>query len=86
MQDATATHPRRYLLAVADGVGGMNAGEVASETAIDTVAARFQQGGARDPRKWMGQALRAANLAVFDRSHTDAAYRQMQTTLTVLIW
>jgi len=85
MQEGTPERARRYLLAVADGVGGMNAGEVASETAIDTLAARFHAGGPENPRKWMGQALRAANLAVFDRSHTDPAYRSMQTTLTAVL-
>jgi PPM family protein phosphatase len=85
MQDATPTRSRRYMLAVADGVGGNNAGEVASETAIETLAARFRAGGPEHPRKWMTQALRAANLAVFDRSHTDPAYRAMQTTLTCVL-
>jgi len=85
MQEATATRSRRYLLAVADGVGGMNAGEVASETAIETLAGRFRAGGPENPRKWMGQALRAANLAVFDRAQTDVAYRSMQTTLTAVL-
>jgi PPM family protein phosphatase len=85
MQERTPARSRRYLLAVADGVGGMNAGEVASETAIDTLAARFREGGPENPRKWMSQALRAANLAVFDRAQTDPAYRSMQTTLTAVL-
>jgi PPM family protein phosphatase len=85
MQEGSDTRSRRYLLAVADGVGGMNAGEVASEIAIDTLASRFQQGGPENPRKWMSQALRAANLAVFNRACSDSALRSMQTTLTALL-
>jgi serine/threonine protein phosphatase PrpC len=85
MQEAVGSRPRRYLLAVADGLGGLNAGEVASETAIDSLAASFEAGGNDSPRKWIASSLRRANLAVFDRAHSDPAYRSMQTTLTAVL-
>jgi serine/threonine protein phosphatase PrpC len=83
--EATATRPRRYLLAVADGVGGLNAGEVASETAIESLAQSFREGGPDAPHKWVGRAIQRANLAVFDRAHSDSSYRAMQTTLTAVL-
>ncbi len=82
---ATGTRPRRYLLAVADGVGGLNAGEVASETAIESLAMSFEEGGPDAPHKWLGRAIRRANLAVFDRAHSDSTFRSMQTTLTAVL-
>lgn len=85
MEEATATRPRRYLLGVADGLGGLNAGEIASETAVDSLAASFREGGPDKPQKWIVHALRRANLAVFDRAHSDPAFRSMQTTLTVVL-
>lgn len=83
--DATAARPRRYLLAVADGVGGHNAGEVASETAIETLRAFFEDGGPNAPQKWVAQAIRKANLAVFDHAHSDPSLHSMQTTLTAVL-
>lgn len=80
-----AREPRRYLLAVADGLGGLNAGEVASQTAIETLAAAFRADDQRAPHRWMARALQRANLAVFDRAHSEPALRSMQTTLTALL-
>jgi serine/threonine protein phosphatase PrpC len=85
MSAETATRPRRYLLAVADGVGGHNAGEVASETAIETLRAFFEGGGPAASHKWVTHALRKANLAVFDHAHSDLSLRSMQTTLTAVL-
>lgn len=85
MEEAIATRPRRYLLAVADGLGGRNAGEVASETAIESLAASFRDHGPDNPHKWIVRSLRRANLAVFDRACSDPAYRSMQTTLTAVL-
>jgi len=85
MSESRDARPRRYLLAVADGLGGRNAGEVASHTAIEALAQAFQDGGPESPRGWLARALQHANLAVFDLAHTDARYRSMQTTLTALL-
>lgn len=83
--EAEGSRPRRYLLAVADGVGGHNAGEVASQLAIEALESAFHEGGSSAPHSWMQTAFRRANLAVFDRAHTDPACRSMQTTLTAVL-
>jgi protein phosphatase len=85
MSEPTASRPRRYLLAVADGVGGHNAGEVASETAIETLRACFEEGGPTAAHRWVAGAIRRANLAVFDRAQSDSSFRSMQTTLTAVL-
>lgn len=64
------------LFAVADGMGGHRGGEVASATALETLRETFDTG--RD----LGDAVVAANDAVFDRSTSDDAVRGMGTTLT----
>lgn len=40
-EDAVAVHPEHHLAIVADGVGGANAGEVASGMAVELIGARF---------------------------------------------
>jgi PPM family protein phosphatase len=85
VSEATEHRARRYLLAVADGVGGHNAGEVASETAIETLRREFENGGSDQPHKWLSTAIQRANLAVFDHAHSDPSFRSMQTTLTAAL-
>lgn len=68
------------LFAVADGMGGHAGGEVAAALAIEVLQQRF----ATDPSaRGLVEAVRRANLAVWERSHQDAEVRGMGTTLTV---
>lgn len=74
------------LFAVADGVGGQKAGEVASRAAVEALIAEYYS--PRAPHRVetaLRQAIQAANLRVFNLAHgRDADLRGMQTTLTAL--
>lgn len=90
-EDAIAVHEDVCLAIVADGMGGSNAGEVASAMAVDIVG--------RELRRWLleagerahANAIRAAlvdavdqaNQAILDAGRTHAAYAGMGTTLVV---
>lgn len=74
------------LFAVADGMGGHAAGEVASETALDALLGAI---GAEPPEGgWtaaeLGDAVRAANRAVWEEAQANPDFRGMGTTLTAL--
>jgi PPM family protein phosphatase len=77
-EDSLLVDPDDGLYAVADGMGGHRAGEVASATAIDALKTAFL-GGQR-----LDQAVGAANAAVFARAAEDASLRGMGTTLTAI--
>lgn len=64
------------LVAVADGVGGHRAGEVASATALEALGAAVNSGHS------LREAIEAANAAVYTKSLTDDDYQGMATTLT----
>ena len=64
------------LVAVADGMGGHRAGEVASAAALDALRIAF---GAGAP---INDAVAAANDIVFEQSVADRNLRGMGTTLT----
>jgi protein phosphatase len=67
------------LFAVCDGMGGAEAGEVASALAVETLAARFAAG------EGIATAARAANAAVFARAAQRREESGMGTTLTALV-
>jgi serine/threonine protein phosphatase PrpC len=73
-----------YLFAVADGLGGFRRGDVASQTAIQTLTSEFcnWQGGSGD--RFLTRAIRDANQKVYDDAHADPDQANMQTTLTAV--
>ncbi|HVV38687.1 MAG TPA: Stp1/IreP family PP2C-type Ser/Thr phosphatase [Acidimicrobiales bacterium] len=66
------------VFAVADGMGGHAAGEVASQVAVDTVREAF---AANPTAEGLVDAVRAANAKVLERAASDAATRGMGTTI-----
>ena len=71
-------------IAVADGLGGHNAGEVASRTAVDTILKRFSE----EPefsREALTRYVTEAHNAVFEKSTTDPDYLHMSSTIVVLL-
>lgn len=82
-QSRQQTRSHGYLFAVADGVGGMDFGEVASATAIKVLAEEFAKapGGAMLP-SLMPRLIAQVNAAVHDLTLTqEYRGRKMATTL-----
>ena len=77
-EDAYLIEPPLY--AVADGMGGAKAGEVASQLALQTVAELQRSGGAR-----LEDEVVAANTVVHARAGEDPRFAGMGTTLTAAV-
>ena len=76
------------LLAVADGMGGAAAGEVASEMAVQIVLREIKEVadvGDGSATKILGEALKLANRAIHDRTITEVDKQGMGTTASVLL-
>lgn len=71
------------LFGVADGMGGAQAGEVASGIAVETLAAGLDESLA--PEQRLAKVVRDANSEIHRRSVADAELHGMGTTMTVLL-
>jgi protein phosphatase len=71
------------VFAVADGLGGHKAGEVASTVAVEPLAALDAQ-GSRRAAAGVADAVRQANRAVFEQSQQDEDLKGMSTTMTAV--
>ena len=72
------------LFAVADGMGGHLAGEVASATAVETITAGSSQEMPRDTAA-LAALVRGANAAIWDKAQQEPELRGMGTTCTVAL-
>src|SRR5436190_9389985 len=68
------------LFAVADGMGGAQAGEVASEMAIDQFVQERDADGPAEQQ--LEQIAKAANRKIWDMAQADSRHAGMGTTLT----
>jgi protein phosphatase len=83
-EDSVYAGPR--LLAVADGMGGAAAGEVASAVAIAAMAPLDEDTPGPDLLAALRDAATSANQHLHDMVEGDAALDGMGTTLTAILW
>ena len=82
--DETLLASRGILLVVADGMGGHEAGEVASRTASDEIVERYYA-GAGEPHASLREAFLRANARIRDLAAGNPAWKGMGTTCTALV-
>src|SRR3954469_15743024 len=79
-EDSYLVDRRLELFAVADGMGGHRAGEIASATALDGLKLAVDEGSP------VADAVGRANTAVWDKAAADTELAGMGTTLTAAIF
>ncbi|MDQ1524447.1 MAG: family protein phosphatase [Pyrinomonadaceae bacterium] len=84
-EDSMLVDEERRIFAVADGVGGAQAGEVASQTAVEVLgeAFRHHQDG-DDIEDLMEIAIQRANASIYQMSHEQRQLSMMATTIVAL--
>ena len=84
-EDSFLADSQRGVFAVADGVGGAEAGEVASQTAVEVLdeAFRHHDDGA-DIEDLMELAIQRANASIYQMAQEHAKFSMMATTIVAL--
>jgi len=95
-EDNIATAPTLGLAVLADGMGGHQAGEVASRMAVDVVTRHFQELFARNPgrsgngksleQRAVAKAIELANTAIYEMARQRAECAGMGSTIVVAVF
>ena len=84
--DDSIIREKGYLLIVADGMGGHQAGEVASKMAADIISREyFKQSGNNSIEKNLAKVFAFANKTIFEKASSQKTYNGMGTTCTALV-
>lgn len=75
---------RGVVLALADGMGGHNSGEVASNIALEQATDGYYKAGNREVTVAITQAIEGANRAIYAESKNNTKHTGMGTTCTLL--
>ena len=75
----------KLLYVVADGMGGHNAGEVASKLATDTIISYIKERKVESPEELLKNAIKAANERVYNYSLSSNNLNGMGTTITACL-
>lgn len=98
-EDSFISEPALHLFAVADGMGGHDAGEVASRLAVDALAAFIRRSAADTDFSWpygldgtlsfdgnrLRTAIHLANRRVFRAAESNDDYSGMGTTIVAVL-
>ncbi|KIF81727.1 Stp1/IreP family PP2C-type Ser/Thr phosphatase [Noviherbaspirillum autotrophicum] len=97
-EDCVAISPEHGFAILADGMGGYQAGEVASGIATAVLKKSLEEGLARLSDKWphlqgsgqvhqlMDEAIHRANNAILEAARTESRYEGMGTTLVAALF
>ena len=84
-EDSYLADSARGIFVVADGVGGAEAGEVASQTAVDVLDDAFRQvADGEDVEDLMELAIQRANSSIHQMAQDHARFSMMATTVVAL--
>jgi serine/threonine protein phosphatase PrpC len=83
--DAASPRARGSIFLVADGMGGHQAGEVASREAVTRALQEYLTDDTREPGNNLRRAIRLANRWLYEEAQTNRATEGMGTTLVAAV-
>ena len=84
-EDGELLEARGCLYAVADGMGGASAGELASQLALESAVESFYTGTIESVPQKLRAAIERANARVFNEAEKHPEFKGMGTTFSALV-
>ena len=75
-------HARSPVFVVADGMGGAQAGEVASRVAVEAFERTLDEGGGQSPEQLLAERVQEANGRIYEMAQAEQERAGMGTTIT----
>ena len=80
-QDAIYLNVDKRIFVVADGMGGHNGGDIASNMAVEEISKSLLNNESDDPLKSIIHSIRCANTAIYNKSKENIRLKGMGTTV-----
>lgn len=80
-QDSICLTPEHGFFAVADGMGGHNGGDIASQMSVALMPTFLSQNASIEPRELVSRCFQHVNREIHKRSETNTELKGMGTTL-----
>jgi len=84
-EDSLLVKPEQGVFVVCDGMGGHNAGEVASRLAVQSIGSWLEDSKARVTFELLNKAIARANELVWQQGQENPEWREMGTTVTTAV-
>ena len=79
----------QYLAIIADGMGGHQAGDIASQVATSIIREKWQESNnfnvPEEAEAWLKEKVLEINKSIYDQSNQNEAYQGMGTTVVISI-
>jgi len=85
-QDAFACDDTAGVFVVADGMGGHQGGEVASQLAVDVIQKFCRENTQRNARDLLNEGINLSSQQIYDHSQSDEELAGMGTTVLALLF
>jgi PPM family protein phosphatase len=80
-QDSISLNPELNLFIVADGMGGHNGGDIASQLTIEHLPQLFKENLDKDPKELLKLCVKEVNRMIYDKGQSDPQLKGMGTTI-----